>query len=206
MLKLRFSRAARPQAGFNLIELMIGIAIFSLLLTLAIPAFTQFLQNGRIKNAAETTMQGITLARAEAVRRNALVRFQFVTDLTSSCALSSSSLAWIVSISDPTGACNATPGASTAPQIVQAKSGTEGTDNVTLSTTGGSTLVFNGLGRVVGSGITQMVFRNPTGGTCTHEDPSNGTMRCMQINVSTAGSVKVCDPKVTDATDPRICN
>lgn len=200
-------RAAPPtQRGVTLIELMIGIAIVSILMTLAIPAFNTFLRNTKIKNAAETTIQGLNLARAEAVRRNSTIRFQFVSDLTSGCALSSTSLAWVVSVSDPTGACDATPGGSTAPQIVQAKSAGEGTDNVTLTTTGGSTVTFNGLGRVVGASITQMVFRNPTGGTCTHEDTSNGTMRCMQINVSTGGSLKLCDPKVTDATDPRICN
>jgi hypothetical protein len=30
-------------------------------------------------------------------------------------------------------------------------------------------------------------------------------MRCLQINVSASGSVRMCDPAVTDATDPRKC-
>ena len=87
-------RAVRTQRGFNLIELMIGVTIFSFLLMMAIPSFTIFLQNTRIKNAAETTMAGLNLARAEAVRRNAAVRFQFVSDLTGSCVLSATSLTW----------------------------------------------------------------------------------------------------------------
>ena len=92
---------AGTQRGVTLIELMIGIAVFGILLSLAIPAFTQFLQNQKIKNAAETTMHGLTLARGEAVRRNAAIRFQFVSDLTSGCALSASALNWVVSVSDP---------------------------------------------------------------------------------------------------------
>ena len=197
---------ARAQLGVTLVEVMLAVAIGSILMMVALPAFTTFLQNARIKNGAETTLQGINLARAEAVRRNSPVRFQFVSDLTSGCALSATSLAWVVSVSDPTGACDATPGGTTPPQIVQAKSATEGTDNVTMATTGGSSLVFNGLGRVTGAGITQIIFRNPVGGACVHEDSTNGKMRCMQLNVSTAGAPRICDPKVTDTTDPRSCS
>lgn len=191
------------QQGFNLIELMIGIAIFATLMMLAIPTFTVFLANQKIKNAAETTIAGINIARAEAVRRNATVRFQFVSNLTSGCALSATSLAWVASISDPTGACDAPPGGG---NIIQAKSASDGTDNIAMTVTGGSTLTFNGLGRVSGAGITQVMFTSPTIGVCEHVDATNGTMRCMQITISTSGSAKICDPKVTDATDPRICN
>ena len=195
----------RRERGFNLIELMIGIAIFAALMMMAIPTFTVFLANQKIKNAAETTIAGINIARAEAVRRNAAVRFQFVSDLTSACALSTTSLAWVASISDPTSACNSAPGATAAPQIIQAKSASDGTDNIAMTVTGGSTLTFNGLGRVAGAGITQIMFASPTIGNCEHADAS-GTMRCMQISIGTSGSAKICDPKVTDATDPRVCN
>jgi type IV fimbrial biogenesis protein FimT len=196
------------QRGVTLIELMIGIAIVSILMTLAIPAFNTFLRNTKIKNAAETTIQGLNLARAEAVRRNASIRFQFVSDLTSGCALSTSSLAWVVSVSDPTGACDSTPGGGTAPQIVQAKSSSEGTDNVTVATTGGSTVTFNGLGRVAAGSISQIDFANPSGGACVHVDTTSGTMRCLRILVTTGGSLKICDPKVpvnTPQQDPREC-
>jgi hypothetical protein len=30
-------------------------------------------------------------------------------------------------------------------------------------------------------------------------------MRCLRIRISTGGEVKMCDPAVIDATDPRIC-
>jgi hypothetical protein len=30
-------------------------------------------------------------------------------------------------------------------------------------------------------------------------------MRCMRVVVSTGGQVRMCDPQVLDATDPRVC-
>lgn len=198
------------ERGVTLIELLIGLAIMAIVLFLGVPAFSTFLQNTQIRNAAETTLQGLDLARAEAVRLNSPVRFQLVSDLTASCTLSGSSLNWIVSLQDPTGACNAAPAggnASTAaaPQIVEVKPASEGTGNVSVAATGGSSLVFNGLGRVTGAGITQLDFSNPNGGNCqTAGTP--GPMRCLRIQVSTGGQAKLCDPKVTDATDPRVCN
>lgn len=192
------------QAGVSLVELMIGLLIVSIVLFVGVPAFTIFLQNTQIRNAAETTLAGINVARAEAIRRNAAVRFQLVSDLSNACTLSATSLTWVVSIADPAGLCATAPSETVAPQILQKKSGSEGSQNVAIATTGGSSIIFNGLGRVVGAGITQLNFSNTTG-VCEHVDTTNGKMRCLRVLVSTGGSAKLCDPKVTAATDPRLC-
>lgn len=191
---------AAGQRGVTLIEVMIALTVLGVLMTLAIPSFTGFLRNQKIKNAADTTLDGLNLARAEAIRRNALVRFQFVSSLTSSCAISTTSLNWIVSLSSPAGACDSAPGGT---NVIQAKSANEGTDGVTVSANGGGAIVFSGLGRVSGTGITQIDFSFPGGGTCQH---AGGEMRCMRVIVSTSGAPKMCDPKVTDTTDPRYCS
>ena len=198
-------RMARRARGFSLVELMIGIAILSMLLALGLPSFRSFLQNSQIRNAAETTMQGLNLARAEAVRRNTPVRFTLVTSLTATCAASTSSLNWVVSMADPAGACNATPSDTAAPQILQIKSAAEGSPLVVAAATGGSSVIFNALGRPTGTPITQIDFSNPSGGSCEHVDAS-GTMRCLRVLVSSGGQTKMCDPKVTDTTDPRHCS
>lgn len=193
----------RAQRGVTLVEMMIALAIIAFVLLGAVPAFGTFLQNTQIRNAAETTMAGITLARAEALRRNATVRFQLVSDLTAGCALSAGSLNWVVSLADPAGACDVAP-SDAPPQIVQKKSARDGSPNVSVATAGGSVIVFNGLGRVTGAGITQIDFSNSSG-ACEHVDPTNGTMRCLRVLVTTGGQAKLCDPKVIDATDPRRC-
>jgi type IV fimbrial biogenesis protein FimT len=198
-----------PERGVTLIELMVGLAIVALVLFVAVPSFGIFLQNSQIKNAASSVLDGLQLARNEAIRRNAPVQFEFVTDLTASCTASplspnAASLAWVVSQADPAGACDVAPSETVAPQIIQSRSGTEGTSNARAYVNGSATAVFNGLGRVQGAGITQVIIRN-TSGTCEDEDTTNGTMRCMHIVVSPGGDARMCDPKVTDATDPRKC-
>lgn len=194
-----------PMRGFSLVEMMVALAIIAVFVTMGVPAFAQFLQNTQIRNAAETTLAGINLARAEAIRRNAAVRFNLVTNLTSGCSTSSSALSWVVSLADPSGACDVAPSDTVAPQIIQKRSALEGSSNALVATSGGASLVFNGLGRVSGAGITQLRFSNISG-TCEHLDAVNGTMRCLQVMVSTGGQTKLCDPKVSDTTDPRHCS
>lgn len=187
--------------GFSIIELVIGLAILGILVATGLPEFTKFMQNSQIRNGGEAVLQGLNLARAEAIRRNSPVRFQFVTSLTSGCALTTSSLNWVVSQDNPAGACDATPSEGTAPRIVQRQSAREGTANVVVAATGGSSVTFSGLGRVSVAGITQ-VDLSSSRGTCEH---SGGELRCLRVLLTSGGQAKLCDPKVTDATDPRVC-
>ncbi len=195
---------AHLQRGFTIIELVVTLALFGVLLGLGIPSFTSFINNAQIKNAAENALQGFNLAKADAVRRNASVRFQLVTDLTSTCAPSTTGKNWVVSLDDPTGKCNIAPSDTVDPRIVQKLSGDEGARNVSVTAIGASSAVFNGLGRIVGTGITQMDFAHTTA-ICEHVD-ANGTARCLRILISAGGQAKMCDPKVTAATDPRFCS
>jgi len=196
------------QRGVTLIEMMIALVIMAMVLMVAVPAFTIFLQNQQIRNAAESTVAGLNLARTEAVRRNQPVRFQFVSDLTAACVLSTTSLAWVVSLADPSGACEVAPSDTLAPLAIQKRSATEGARNAVVTTVGGTTSTFNGIGMLTGVSISQINFSNSTG-VCEHVDPVNGTMRCLRILVSTGGQARMCDPKVVAPAlpdvDPRAC-
>ena len=191
----------------SLIELMIGLAIMALLIMIGLPNMPTWLSNSQIRTAGETMLAGLTLARTEAVRRNQIVRFQMVDNLTSGCAISISGADWVVSMDDPTGACDAAPSDVAVPRVVQKRSGSEGTTRAVLAATTAGTVHFNGLGRVTSPGgaanMTQLAISNPSGGTCEHVD--GGNMRCLRINISVGGDARMCDPAVADATDPRIC-
>jgi type IV fimbrial biogenesis protein FimT len=186
--------------GFSLIELMIGLVVLGIVLMVGLPSLATWMQNVQLRNSAETITAGLTLARAEALRRNANVRFQLVNSLAATCALSGSGTSWVVSLTDPTGACNSA--AADAGPIIQKKDGAEGSPNAVVAATGGNTLVFNGLGRVLQvTPITQIDVTNPSGGTCQ----PGGPMRCLRLTVSSGGQIRMCDPAVAATTDPRAC-
>jgi type IV fimbrial biogenesis protein FimT len=193
----------KRSAGFTLIELMITLAVLALLLMIGLPNLSAWLANTQIRTAAEAMQAGLQLARAEALRRNVNVRFQLVDSLAATCALSNSGANWVVSLADATGACNIDPSDAVAPQIIQKRSGAEGSPNAVITATGGSAVVFSGLGRVTGAGaITQIDVTNPGGGGC---QTAAGPMRCLRLTVASGGQVRMCDPMVTDPNDPRLC-
>lgn len=195
---------ARRERGLTMIELIIGIAIMALVLALGMPSISQWLNNSQIRTAAEGVLAGLQLARGEAVRRNTNVRFQLVSTLTSACTASTSGTHWIVSVADPAGKCNIAPSETTSPQTIQVRDGTE-TPKAVLSATGAALVTFTGSGRPSGSTyMTQVDITNPTGGVCEHVT-AGSPMRCLRIIITSGGRIKMCDPKVSDTTDPRYC-
>jgi type IV fimbrial biogenesis protein FimT len=188
---------------------LIGLAVFAVLIALGLPSITEFLQNSQIRGAADSTLSGIQLARAEALRRNTSVRFQLMSSLDGSCVRSATGTNWVVSLDDAAGSCDSAPDETVAPRIIQIRSGDDGSSNAVITASGGAgdtnLLVFNGLGRLLvtnADAFTTVDVTNPTGGTC---QASGGTMRCLRLTVSPNGDVRMCDPKITVATDSRKC-
>ena len=60
----------RLQTGVSLIEVLVGIAIIAMLMALGIPQYGTYLANARLKATTDTLVSGLSLARAEAVKRN----------------------------------------------------------------------------------------------------------------------------------------
>jgi len=185
--------------GFSIIELLITVTVLGLVLMLGLPNLSAWLQNTQIRNSAEAAVSGLQYARTEALRRNRQVRFNVVDTLDATCNMIATGGSWVISMADPTGKCDAVPTDTADPFILQKRSGEEGTQSVAVSASA-SSVFFNGLGSA--SAPIQFTVTNPSGGTC---QSVGGTMRCLQINVSASGSVRMCDPAVTDATDPRKC-
>jgi len=195
MLKL-----AQPRMrGFSLVELLVVVAVLGLVLMLGLPNVSAWLQNTQIRNSAEATISGLQFARGEALRRNRTVRFNLVDALTASCNLSTAGPSWIVSMADPTANCGADSSDTVDPFILQKRSNQEGSPNVVLAASA-TAVTFNGLGAAANT--LQVDFSNPGGGAC---QTAAGPMRCLRVVVSSSGSVRMCDPAVTDATDPRAC-
>ena len=202
----------RPRAnrGITVVELMIGLVVFGILFMLALPSMTTWIQNTQIRNSADGIFAGLQLARAEALRRNTIVRFQLVSALDSTCVLASIGTSWVISLDDPTGQCEKAPSddPGLGPRIIQKRDSIEGSPNVTLTAvtstaTNASLVQFNGLGRVTGTNpIAQIDVNNPGGGTCK---TGGGPMRCLRLTITTGGETRMCDPAFDIVGDPRHC-
>jgi len=80
--------------GFTLIEMLVTLAIFAVLLMIAIPSMRPFLQSQSVKNASMDINSTVALARSEAIKRNTTV------DVTANSA-TDWSRGWVVSQTTP---------------------------------------------------------------------------------------------------------
>jgi type IV fimbrial biogenesis protein FimT len=59
--------------GFTLIELMVVVSVFAVLIAAALPSYTDFVRNQRVKTASFELFSTFVLARSEALTRNSTV-------------------------------------------------------------------------------------------------------------------------------------
>ena len=202
------SRSPIERQGFTLVELMVTIALLSVLLMAVLPDIGTWMRNLNIKSTSSTLMAGLTTAREQAVRRNRVVRFSLVTltdnsTMDNSCAVSASGRSWVVSMSDPVGKCRDDVSSTVEPMILAKQVTGDGGMKTTvqsLNAAGGaaSWIAFDQFGRVQAS---------PTAITTINIDAttSNSENRPLRIIVSPGGDAHLCDPKVNITGDPRKC-
>ena len=194
--------------GFTLIEMSVVMAVLAMLLFAAVPSISTALDNTRIRNATESMQNGLQLARGEAVRRNQNVSFWLVTTNTPSaldntCTLSNTSGSWVVSVNSPEGHCADAASTTESPMIVTGRPTGDGGGNVAVTAlqsdgaTAATKVTFNGFGRITNAdAISQL---NITG------TKSDTTYRNLRVSISSAGLVRMCDPRVSNTGDPRKC-
>ena len=66
--------AGKPIAGFTIIELMITMVIIGVVLAIGMPSMKNLIVSQRVKTAASDLHVSLTLARSEAIKRNAQVQ------------------------------------------------------------------------------------------------------------------------------------
>lgn len=196
------------QRGFSLIELLVTITVLALILSVAMPTLGTWMDNTRIRNTAEALQNGLQTARSEAVRRNQSISFYLVSltnpaVMDNNCALSAASGAWVVSVDSPATKCGSAPSTTVAPKIVEARTGNDAGGKVKVSglladgSTAAYTVTFNGFGRVTNADpLARIDIKGPD---------DSVTYRKLRLEITAAGAVRMCDPKVSDANDPRKC-
>ena len=188
-------RRMRPNLaqGFTLVELMVGIAVLATLLTLAYPSYTSFIQNSQIRTTAESVLNGLQLARAEAIRRNESVQFTLVNK--SDAVATTGGADWTVST------VTANQPIQSRQEKASASTARVGVKNAVSSTAAAAgaglpaTIAFTGIGRLASTTTARQI--DITGAT--------GARR-LSIVLTPGGDVRLCDPALSLATNPQGCS
>jgi type IV fimbrial biogenesis protein FimT len=190
----------RPQKGFSVIELMIAVAIVAVVTALAFPSYKAWIQNTKIRTSAESILNGLQIARAEAVKRNASVKFCLGTvnpDCIPVVPLTNSN--WVVGC-DVVVAAPVAPAVTPleCPAVIQSRStGEDASSAITVGTTPAATakVVFNNLGTVAPA---------PTTFAVTVPASVLADARTLNVTLGVGGNGRMCDPALP-ATDRRAC-
>jgi len=205
--------------GISLIEIVIALAIMGILFAASAPSFTEWIQNTRIRTAAESMQNGLSLAKSEAVHRNTTAQFVSCGGGTWDIVVASATASTIV--------CN-TGAASPGWERVQISSSQSESNNALVDISQ-STIGFNGMGRQVSTtdlvnaaatpfppvAVSINVSANLADAACTCPAgdcgypagitfSNTGRLRCLRISVSAGGLMRMCDPAMTAGT-PQGC-
>jgi len=171
--------AMHKMTGFTLVELMTVITVMAIMLFFALPNFNVWLQNTQIRTAGEAILNGLQLARAEAVRRNVNVELRM--DLSSG---------WTARL----------PGTG---EVIQTRLAGEGSSAalVTFTPASATTVTFSSFGTIATNAdgtntITEFKIDSPA--------LAAADSRELCIMIRTGGNVRMCDPQVA-STDTRSC-
>jgi type IV fimbrial biogenesis protein FimT len=170
----------RRPTGFTLVEILLAILVLSIMLALAVPSFRVFLQNAEIRNAADSVMNGLQIARSEAVRRNRVVEFA-LTDGAN----------WAITQVAPF-------------DEIQERAGDEGSKTAVVDSGASTRVTFSPLGSPLGTNPADNSL------PITRVDITSAStlegVRPLAILISPAGNIRMCDPDENlPAGDPRRC-
>lgn len=187
--------------GFSLIELLVAVSLGALLLALAIPSFTTWIGNSRIRSVADALQSGLRVSQAEAQRRaHTVVFFRTTSKACDGAAVADASGPYWQIRTVP----NAAMSADTA-ENVRCGVLTDISSGVDLG--GPATVCFSGDGRqtastnpaAVGVDCALDAQGRPSTFDVTAHSATSET-RPLRVLVALGGSIRMCDPRKAQST------
>lgn len=202
-------RRVERTLGFTLIEMVVAMAIFAILIALAVPTMREWIRNAQVRSVADALQNGVRLAQAESLRRSRQVVFALTnstTPQTGTFSAASNGTYWAIMVVPLM-----TDGSDNTP-FVQAGVLT----STSVQVSGPAAICFNSVGRLVtnaSTGVTNGSCVVPTNGTpvkSTYSISQTGTALSgdhpLNVQVALGGQVHLCDQSQTlSATNPYGC-
>lgn len=191
-------RQPRPARGFSLLELMVTVSVFGLLIAAALPTFSTWVSNSRVRSVTENLQNGLRLAQTEAIRRNRTVVFALTNDPPGLEA---------EAVENGKGWAVFSVGLLADEDLEFIQGGELGSAANDVTVTGPASLCFGLSGRLVDPTDATGVSGEDCGlGNATFEVRRDGADRNLNAIVSVAGQIRLCDPAQTlSDTTPEGC-
>jgi type IV fimbrial biogenesis protein FimT len=174
--------------GFTLIELLVAVALFALLVTLAVPMYTNFISNSQVRGAAEAMLNGVLAAQTAAVNANTQTQL-IVTPATG----------WQIQFVNPDNSIPAQAPVPPAPYLLS-----DGAPQATVTTTplGATELTFDAFGRIIANPDASASISCINVANAAYANAR--ALRVIVSNSSQATGTKLCDPAAAP-TEPQAC-
>jgi type IV fimbrial biogenesis protein FimT len=189
-------RIAR-RSGFTLIEMMVTITLMSVLTMLAMPSFTTWIANNKVRTVSDSLQNGLRFAQSEALRRSRPIVFSLTNSTAPQTSLTAAANGsnWSINVSKSNlDANNVFVQAGVLPDVAGS-----------VQIAGPAAVCFNSMGRLVANTDTGV-----SGASCdtastvfTYDITLTGADRPLRVLVGLGGQVRMCDParKLTDSPD-----
>ncbi len=158
-------------AGLTLIELLVVIALAGILITIAVPSYTQFMTENRMASEMNDFVTALMLARSEAIKRGQEVTVCASSD-GSDCSDGAWSAGWLI-YRNPQNAGQVPASA----DIIRVHAGFSSTDSLSASSpfNTGQSVSFTPLGILISSELTGGTF------TLTDSPAQSFLTRCLAL-------------------------
>lgn len=192
----------RPDAGFTVIELLITVAVVATLSALGMPSMSGAINNAKVRSNAEALQNGLRSAQIEAIRRSRQTAFVLTDATPAQDALPvANGKYWYIQV------LPVVSGEKVNDPFVEG--GQFGAQTAGVTVVGPAIVCFNSIGRVVTNTATGLPGApscvTPSAARTTFDVTRLGADRTLQLQVSAAGKIRMCDRSRSVAAQPDGC-